>query len=108
MLVLNAVVAAITFLFMRRFSRGRQKELQTFPESPVALQLVPVFRRIGGAGDQPPPVGVFDEGYSAYLGAHLPLDQALDLTVRDIVPPLYYLILRVWSPFAGTSTSTPA
>ena len=36
MLVLNAVVAGITFLFMRRFSRGRQKELQTFPERPVA------------------------------------------------------------------------
>jgi mannosyltransferase len=45
----------------------------------------------------------YDEGYSAYLGAHLPLGQALDLTVRDIVPPLYYLLLRGWLPFAGTS-----
>ena len=30
----------------------------------------------------------YDEGYSFYLGTHLPLGQALDLTVRDIVPPL--------------------
>ena len=45
----------------------------------------------------------YDEGYSVYLGAHLPLGQALDLTVRDIVPPLYYLLLRVWLPFTGTS-----
>ena len=45
----------------------------------------------------------YDEGYSAYLGAHLPPDQALDLTVRDIVPPLYYLFLRIWLPFSGTT-----
>lgn len=45
----------------------------------------------------------YDEGYSVYLGAHLPLDRAIDLTVRDIVPPLYYLLLRVWLPFAGTT-----
>ncbi len=45
----------------------------------------------------------YDEGYSVYLGSHLALDQALDLTVRDIVPPLYYLLLRGWLPFTGTS-----
>jgi len=45
----------------------------------------------------------YDEGYSAYLGAHLPVGQALDLTVRDIVPPFYYLLLRVWLPLVGTS-----
>ncbi len=45
----------------------------------------------------------YDEGYSAYLGAHLSPGQALDLTVRDIVPPLYYLMLQLWTPFAGTS-----
>jgi mannosyltransferase len=45
----------------------------------------------------------YDEGYSFYLGAHLPLDEALELTVRDIVPPLYYLLLRAWSLLAGTS-----
>lgn len=45
----------------------------------------------------------YDEGYSFYLGAYLPLDEALDLTMRDIVPPLYYLLLRVWSPLTGTS-----
>jgi uncharacterized membrane protein len=45
----------------------------------------------------------YDEGYSFYLAAHLPLDQALNLTLRDIVPPLYYLLLRIWLLFAGTS-----
>ena len=45
----------------------------------------------------------YDEGYSFFLGAQLPLKDALDLTVRDIVPPLYYLLLRVWILFAGTS-----
>ncbi len=45
----------------------------------------------------------YDEGYSAYLGAHLAFDRALNLTVRDIVPPLYYLVLRIWLPFSGTS-----
>jgi uncharacterized membrane protein len=45
----------------------------------------------------------YDEGYSAYLGAHLPVGQALDLTIRDIVPPFYYLLLRVWLPLVGTS-----
>jgi 4-amino-4-deoxy-L-arabinose transferase-like glycosyltransferase len=45
----------------------------------------------------------YDEGYSAYLGAHLPLGQALDLTARDVVPPLYYLLLRGWLPLSGTS-----
>jgi mannosyltransferase len=45
----------------------------------------------------------YDEGYSAYLGAHLPAGQALDLTVRDIVPPFYYLLLRLWLPLVGTS-----
>jgi len=45
----------------------------------------------------------YDEGYSAYLGAHLPLDRAIDLTVQDIVPPLYYLLLRVWLSLAGTT-----
>ncbi len=45
----------------------------------------------------------YDEGYSAYLGAHLPLDRALDLTARDVVPPLYYLLLRLWVPLVGMS-----
>jgi hypothetical protein len=44
----------------------------------------------------------YDEGYSAYLGAHVSVGQALELTVRDIVPPLYYLLLRGWLPLAGT------
>ena len=37
------------------------------------------------------------------MGSHLPLEQALDLTARDIVPPLYYLLLRLWLPLAGIS-----
>jgi uncharacterized membrane protein len=45
----------------------------------------------------------YDEGYSAYLGAHLSIGQALDLTVRDIVPPLYYMMVQVWTPLAGAS-----
>lgn len=45
----------------------------------------------------------YDEGYSAYLGAHLPVGQALDLTARDVVPPLYYLLLRPWLALVGTS-----
>ena len=45
----------------------------------------------------------YDEGYSVYLGMHLPLGQVIDLTVQDIVPPLYYLLLRAWLPLAGIS-----
>jgi mannosyltransferase len=66
----------------------------------TALLLLAFFLRVWGLDAQSL---WYDEGYSAYLGAHLPLDEALDLTVKDIVPPLYYLLLRGWTPLAGSS-----
>lgn len=43
-----------------------------------------------------------DEAFS-YLMARLPIFQLLSLTARDSNPPLYYLVLKVWMFFAGTS-----
>jgi uncharacterized membrane protein len=43
-----------------------------------------------------------DEAFS-YLMARLPIVQLLTLTARDSNPPLYYLVLKVWMFFAGTS-----
>jgi hypothetical protein len=44
----------------------------------------------------------FDEGYTAWLVNH-PLGQILRLVRADTSPPLYYLLLHVWTQIFGTS-----
>jgi len=44
----------------------------------------------------------YDEGVSAFM-VHRDVPAILDAAARDIHPPLYYLLLRLWAPFAGAS-----
>jgi hypothetical protein len=44
----------------------------------------------------------YDEAYSLRL-AEMPVGQMIPTTAADIHPPLYYLLLKAWLPFAGTS-----
>ena len=44
----------------------------------------------------------FDEAYSAWIIDLNPL-RILSATAADVHPPLYYLLLQVWSFFAGSS-----
>jgi mannosyltransferase len=44
----------------------------------------------------------YDEAVSAYL-AQMPVLEMLRWTAADVQPPLYYLLLRLWTVLAGTS-----
>lgn len=44
----------------------------------------------------------YDEAYLWWV-TRLPLGEMLSLSARELVPPLPYLLLRVWQPLAGTS-----
>ena len=44
----------------------------------------------------------YDEAYLWWV-TRLPLDKMLSLSMRELIPPLSYFLLRVWQPLAGTS-----
>lgn len=44
----------------------------------------------------------YDEAYLWWV-TRLPLGEMLSLSMRELIPPLSYLLLRVWQPLAGTS-----
>jgi len=44
----------------------------------------------------------YDEAYLWWV-ARLPLGEMLSLSMREVIPPLSYLLLRLWQPLAGTS-----
>ncbi|MEJ5308385.1 MAG: glycosyltransferase family 39 protein [Anaerolineae bacterium] len=44
----------------------------------------------------------YDEAYLWWV-TRLPLGEMLSLSMRELIPPLSYLLLRAWQPLAGTS-----
>ncbi|MFN2111025.1 MAG: glycosyltransferase family 39 protein, partial [Anaerolineae bacterium] len=44
----------------------------------------------------------YDEAYLWWV-TRLPLGEMLSLSMRELIPPLSYLLLRVWQPLAGMS-----
>jgi 4-amino-4-deoxy-L-arabinose transferase-like glycosyltransferase len=44
----------------------------------------------------------YDEAYLWWV-TRLPLGEMLSLSMHELIPPLSYLLLRVWQPLAGTS-----
>jgi len=44
----------------------------------------------------------YDEAYLWWV-TRLPLGEMLSLSMRELIPPLSYLLLRVWQPLAGTT-----
>ncbi len=45
----------------------------------------------------------YDEAYCWWVASQIPLREMLALTVQDVIPPLYYLLLRAWIPLAGAT-----
>lgn len=45
----------------------------------------------------------YDEAYCWWVASQVPLREMLTLSAREIIPPLYYLLLRAWIPLAGTT-----
>ena len=45
----------------------------------------------------------YDEAYCWWVASQVPLREMLTLSAREVIPPLYYLILRAWIPLAGTT-----
>ncbi|MGC9394772.1 MAG: hypothetical protein ACP5J4_07950 [Anaerolineae bacterium] len=44
----------------------------------------------------------YDEAYLWWV-TRLPLGEMLSLSMRELIPPLFYLLLRMWQPLAGAS-----
>ncbi len=45
----------------------------------------------------------YDEAYCWWAASQVPLREMLALSAREVVPPLYYLLLRAWIPLAGAT-----
>ncbi|MBC7225721.1 MAG: glycosyltransferase family 39 protein [Thermoflexales bacterium] len=45
----------------------------------------------------------YDEAYCWWVASQVPLREMLSLSAREVVPPLYYLLLRAWIPLAGAT-----
>ncbi|MBV9174601.1 MAG: glycosyltransferase family 39 protein [Chloroflexi bacterium] len=63
----------------------------------VGVTLLSAALRVGGLGRKSI---WFDEAVSAGL-AVMPIPQLLGAATADVNPPLYYLLLHVWTPFAA-------
>ncbi len=71
-----------------------------FDPSPVTILLLAAFAlRVWNLGG---PSLWYDEAYLWWV-TRLPLGEMLSLSTRELIPPLSYLLLRVWQPLAGTS-----
>ncbi len=45
----------------------------------------------------------YDEAYCWWVASQVPLGEMLRLSAREVIPPLYYLLLRLWIPLAGAT-----
>ncbi len=45
----------------------------------------------------------YDEAYCWWVASQMPLREMLTLSAREVIPPLYYLLLRAWIPLAGAT-----
>ncbi|MCS7178446.1 MAG: glycosyltransferase family 39 protein [Anaerolineae bacterium] len=45
----------------------------------------------------------YDEAYCWWVASRVPLREMLVLSAREVIPPLYYLLLRAWIPLAGAT-----
>jgi len=45
----------------------------------------------------------YDEAYCWWVASRMPLREMLTLSAREVIPPLYYLLLRAWIPLAGAT-----
>ncbi len=45
----------------------------------------------------------YDEAYCWWVASQVPLGEMIQLSVQEVVPPLYYLLLRAWIPLAGAT-----
>ncbi|RME34057.1 MAG: phospholipid carrier-dependent glycosyltransferase, partial [Thermoflexia bacterium] len=45
----------------------------------------------------------YDEAYGWWVASQVPLREMLALSAREVIPPLYYLLLRAWIPLAGAT-----
>ncbi|MGC9083808.1 MAG: glycosyltransferase family 39 protein [Anaerolineae bacterium] len=45
----------------------------------------------------------YDEAYCWWVASRVPLREMLRLSAREVIPPLYYLLLRAWIPLAGAT-----
>lgn len=45
----------------------------------------------------------YDEAYCWWVASQVPLREMLTLSAQEVIPPLYYLVLRVWIPLVGTT-----
>ncbi len=45
----------------------------------------------------------YDEAYCWWVASRVPLEEMLALSAREVIPPLYYLLLRAWIPLAGAT-----
>ena len=43
----------------------------------------------------------YDEAYCWWVASQMPLGEMLRLSAQDLIPPLYYLLLRLWISLAG-------
>lgn len=45
----------------------------------------------------------YDEAYCWWVASQVPLGEMFRLTAQDVIPPLYYFLLRLWIPLAGAT-----
>lgn len=45
----------------------------------------------------------YDEAYCWWVASQMPLGEMFRLSAREVIPPLYYLLLRLWIPLAGAT-----
>ncbi|MGQ9522647.1 MAG: glycosyltransferase family 39 protein [Anaerolineae bacterium] len=45
----------------------------------------------------------YDEAYCWWVASQVPLEEMFRLSAREVIPPLYYLFLRLWIPLAGAT-----
>lgn len=45
----------------------------------------------------------YDEAYGWWVASQVPLEEMFRLSAREVIPPLYYLLLRAWIPLAGAT-----
>jgi predicted membrane-bound mannosyltransferase len=66
----------------------------------IALLLLAFLLRVWRLGDQSL---WYDEAYLWWATTEVSFSKMLALSVREIVPPGHYVLLRGWAPLAGTT-----